>query len=310
MSQPKVVFFGSAPFALASLAAVRDHCVLVVSQPPKPTGRGMSMMPTPVARQAQEWGLPVETPRKCRAESFIERLATIDADLYLVAAYGQILPQTLLDQPKYGSINVHGSLLPRWRGAAPVQRAIMAGDKESGVTLMRMDAGLDTGDMIAKSAVAISDEMTAGELYESLASLGGQMVEEWLPKLLRGEYPQEKQDDESVTLAAKVTTADGQLTLDESATETYNRFRGVTPVPGAWLQSETVGRIKVKELQLRKSSPSNLAPGTIVCVRPNLEVAWKEGFLDMKSVQPEGKRAMSGSDFANGARLRTGDRLL
>lgn len=302
----KIVFFGSAPFALPSLEAVWQSCSLVVSQPAKPTGRGMSVTPTPVARWAAERGVPVETPVKCRAPEFIERLAAENADLFVVAAYGQILPQRLLDLPKFGCINVHGSLLPRWRGAAPVQRAVQAGDRESGVTLMKMDAGLDTGPMIVKAATPIGPDETAGELYDRLAHLGGQLLAEWLPRLIAGRFPTEEQDETLATLAPKVKPEEGQLSLAESAGQTYNRFRGMTPQPGAFLMTK-FGRLKVKEMAVGNEVGP---PGTILSTKPALVIGWTGGTLHLKTVQAEGKRAMSGTDFANGARLRAGDGLL
>jgi len=302
----KIVFFGSAPFAVPSLEAVWEHCSLVVSQPAKPTGRGMSVSPTPVARRATEGGIPVETPVKCRAPEFIERLAAEEADLFVVAAYGQILPQGLLDLPRFGCINVHGSLLPRWRGAAPVQRAVQAGDGESGVTLMKMDAGLDTGPMIAKAQTPISPDETAGELYERLAHLGGELLAEWLPRLMAGDYPTEEQDDALATLAPKVKPEEGQLLASESASMTYDRFRGMTPAPGAFLVTK-FGRLKVKEMALGEEAGE---PGVVLATKPALVIGWTGGSLHLRSVQAEGKRAMSGTDFANGARLRAGDGLL
>lgn len=302
----KVVYFGSATFAVPALRALAPHISLVVSQPPKPTGRKLVLTKTPVHLVAEELGLPVETPPKCRAPEFIEQLREKDADVFIVAAYGQILPQALLDVPRQGCFNLHGSVLPRWRGAAPVQRAVEAGDNESGVTLMAMDAGMDTGDILAIERTPISSDETAGELYDRLAEIAGEMASEWLPRLVAGDFERQKQDDDSATHAKKVVPAEGQITSNLPAKTAYDRYRGFSPTPGCWLATSS-GPLKIKKASL---SPAVSEPGTVVATRPDLVVALTDGSLVIEIVQPAGKPPMSGKDYANGARLQPGFRLI
>ncbi|MFN3963301.1 MAG: methionyl-tRNA formyltransferase, partial [Fimbriimonadaceae bacterium] len=233
----KIVFFGTAPFAIPSLEAVASVTSLVIAQPDRPAGRGLKTVMTPVKARALELGLPVETPERCRRPEVIERLKEIDADLFVVAAYGQILPQALLDVPRHGCINIHGSLLPAYRGAAPVQHAIWNGDAFSGVTLMRMDAGMDTGDIIAMETCAIAPDETAGELYNRLADMGGQLLAAHLATLGSGQYVATPQDHTKATMAPKILPSDAEIPADEPFDLAYRRYRAMTPVPGAWIQT-------------------------------------------------------------------------
>ena len=233
-------------------------------------------------------------------------LAAIPADVFVVAAYGQIVPQAVLDMPARGCINLHGSILPRWRGAAPIQRAIEAGDTESGVTLMQMDKGMDTGDIISIARTQIGKDETAGELYSRLATLAADEVEAWIEKIVAGDYPRTPQDDALATHAAKVTKDDAKLETGMQAQVAYDKFRAFTPAPGAWLETAN-GPLKVHSAGLLKDRSGE--PGTILDEDSSLVVAFSEGALALDVVQPAGKAKMRGRDYRNGARLRTGSCL-
>lgn len=302
----RLVFFGSAPFAVPTLRAL-SHCVtLVVSQPPKPVGRKGVLTDTAVAQVAKELGLPLATPAKCRAPEFIESLKLQHADLFVVAAYGQILPQALLDLPTRGSVNLHGSVLPKWRGAAPVQRSVEAGDTETGVTLMMMDAGLDTGDILSVTTTPIGPDETAGTVYDRLAALAATLAQTHLPQIIAGAHTRTPQDPDQATYAPKLTSDQGQVHATDQAVLAYNRFRAFTPVPGAWFNGPA-GRIVLREARLTDQTAE---PGSIVQTSPELVVALTNGALVLETVQPAGKTAMAGKQFANGARLTPGQRLI
>jgi methionyl-tRNA formyltransferase len=301
----KVVYFGTAPFAVPALRAVAEHVSLVVSQPDRPSGRGMRLQPSPVKQAAEELGIPVETPEKSRSPEFVERLGAEHSDLLLVAAYGQILSQNVLDSSRHGGINLHGSILPKYRGAAPIQRAILQGEMETGVTLMQMDRGMDTGDMIAIERLPIGPEETYGELQDRLAELAARMAREWLPRLAAGDYPRTPQDHELATLAPKVTKDEAELRFDQPAVEEHRRYRAFTPSPGAYFHS-FAGRVRVSRAALGHGTGR---PGEVVSMGEAFEVAFASGSLHLLEVQPEGKKRMSGRDFANGLRLGPGSQL-
>lgn len=300
----KLVYFGSAGFAVPALEALAEHVLLVVSQPDQPSGRGMQLRPTPVKTRALELGIEVITPEKCRSAETVERVRSLDADALVVAAYGQILSESLLNSAKRGGINLHGSVLPRWRGAAPIQRAIEAGDKYSGVTIMQMDKGMDTGDMISHELVSIGPNETAGELFDRLAQIAADLALAWMSAIVAGDYPRIKQNSEEATLAPKVTKAEARLTSDLCATSAYNRFRAFTPSPGAWIQTQK-GTLRIHKARLLPSL--SFTPGTVVSVKPDLVLGLSDGGLILDLVQPEGRKPMSGADFANGARLEPGE---
>lgn len=301
----RVVYFGTADFAVPALRAIAPYVSLVVSQPDRPKGRGLQMVPSPVKQAALELGLPVETPEKSRAPEFLERLRPEGADLNVVAAYGQILSQAVLDSARNGSVNLHGSILPLYRGAAPIQRCIQDGHTETGITLMQMDRGMDTGDVIAISRLNIGDDETAGELTPRLASLAAKMIEDWLQRLVSGNYPRLPQNHALATHAAKVTKDEAELQLSNSADEEYRRFRAFTPAPGCFLRTR-FGVLKISEARLSDASGQ---PGTALGGGDGIRVAFTEGSLDLLAVQPEGKKRMSGRDFANGFRLSAGTPL-
>jgi methionyl-tRNA formyltransferase len=297
---------GSASFAVPALEALAEHICLVVSQPDQPSGRGMQLKPMPVKARALELGLPVVTPVKSRSAESVDMIRALEADVLVVAAYGQILSEPLLNSAKRGGVNLHGSLLPRWRGAAPIQRAIEAGDEYTGVTLMQMDKGLDTGDMIAKEIISISPNETAGELFPRLAQAAANLAVGWMPQIVAGDYPREKQDDAASTHAAKVTKAEAELTCHMTAGEAFNKFRAFTPAPGAWIQTPK-GNLRVLKARLVKGI--DVAAGRLASVKPELIVGFAQGALCLDLVQSEGRKPTSGTDFANGARLGVGDSL-
>jgi methionyl-tRNA formyltransferase len=299
----EIVYFGTAEFAVPALQAIHSRVSLVVCQPDAPARRGQRLQALPVKLAAHELGLPVETPVKSRAPEFVERLRAENATLLVVAAYGQILSQAVLDSAKFGGINLHGSILPKYRGAAPIQRAILDREAETGVTLMQMDKGMDTGDMIALARHPIGPDSTYGELSSELSQIAADMLSDWIERLLAGNYPREPQNHDLATHAAKTSRADAELSVSESAEQAYARFRAVTPSPGAFLATVN-GHLKLSAARLGTESgePGTLvAPGTL---------AFASGSLELIEVQPEGKKRMSGRDLMNGWRLRTGDRLV
>lgn len=302
----RIVYFGTGEFAIPPLEAIAEHTVLVVTQPDRPSGRGMSLKPSPVKRAALELGLPVETPEKSRAPEFVERIRALEADAMVVASYGQILSQSLLDATTRGGINLHGSIVPKYRGAAPIQRAILEGETETGVTLMQMDKGMDTGDVIDIVRTPIGPDETYGELQNRLASLAADQIHEWLPRIVAGDYPRQPQDHESATVAPKVDRAESELRFDNEAAREYNRFRAFTPNPGTFLRIEGIGTVKLHQVG---PSEGSAAPGTLLAVQPFPRIAFENGSLELIEVQPEGKKRMSGRDWINGLRLRPGENL-
>jgi methionyl-tRNA formyltransferase len=314
----KLIFFGTGVFAVPALRALKEHVVLVVVQPDRPSGRGMKLHSSPVKTAATEMGLPLETPEKSRAPEFISHLVSLQADALVVASYGQIVSQAVLDSAKRGGINLHGSLLPKYRGAAPIQRAILDREKETGVTLMKMDKGMDTGDIIEMRATPINEYETYGELQDRLAVIAADMAVEWMPRIVAGNYPRIPQDSSLATVAPKVEKSEAELSFDRNADDEYARFRAFTPSPGSTLLT-SAGRLRISQARipnhpslstqrLAPSAPGTEFPGTVLTVNP-LTVSFAEGALEIVELQPEGKKRMSGADFANGQRLKPGRSL-
>jgi len=300
-----LIYFGTGPFALPALRALADSVSLVVTQPDRPSGRGMRLQPSPVKLLAIELGIAFETPEKSRAPEFVERLQAETADALVVASYGQILSQRVLDSARMGGINLHGSILPKYRGAAPIQRCILAGEAETGVTLMQMDKGMDTGDVIEVARLAIGADETYGELQDRLALVAAELALDWMPKILSGTYPRTPQDGDQATVAPKIEKAEAELSVERDASGEYNRFRAFTPAPGAFIKSSH-GILRVSSARL---SPLKGGPGQVLKSSP-LTIGFQDGALELIEVQPEGKKRMSGKDFANGARLRPGSCLV
>lgn len=305
--RPRVVFMGTPDFAVPSLEACTaiGEVVLVVTQPDKPKGRGRELAMPPVKKWALEHGLPVKQPEKLRATRFHEELILVKPDVVVVAAYGKILPPELLAVPEKGCVNVHGSLLPRWRGAAPIQWAIASGDPTTGVCLMVMEAGLDTGPVIACREVPIGPHDTGGSMHDTLARLGADLLRSELLAYLRGERPVRAQDESRATLAPMLEKEDGRLDFRQPARVLEARLRAFTPWPGAFT---FIDGMLLKVLKARVGSGRG-EPGHVLTTVKDLEVACGEGSLIIEEVLPEGRRAMSAAQFLSGRPLAASTKL-
>jgi methionyl-tRNA formyltransferase len=296
----QVVFMGSPEFSLPSLRALAAACnvVGVVTQPDRPAGRGKQLTPPPVKMLAQELGIPVIQPRRLRAPEALAQLRSWAPEMIVVAAFGQILRPEVLDLPSHGCINVHASLLPRWRGASPIQAAILHGDQQTGVTIMHMDTGLDTGPILSQRAIPIADDDTAGTLSEKLADFGAKLLIETLPKYLAGELNPQPQPDESVTTASMLTKADGQLDLAQSAEALARKVRAFNPWPGAFI----IWKGQALKIHRAHAAPGNRPAGRRTVHAGLPAIAADDGLLVLDEVQPAGKKPMSGAEFLRGTR--------
>ena len=296
----RLIFMGTPDFAVPALAALIDaghDVVCVYSQPPRPAGRGQREQPSPVQAFAESRGLPVRYPASLKTADAQADFSALDADVAVVAAYGLILPKAVLDAPRLGCINIHASLLPRWRGAAPIQRAILAGDTETGITVMQMDEGLDTGPMLATGALPIGPETTASDLHDALAELGGEMI----VRVLAGEIPDaEPQPAEGATYAPKLDRAEGRLDWSEEAAALDLKVRALNPWPGVWCEHDGA---RMRVLAATPVDGSG-APGTVIAAP--LTVACGKGALRLDRVQRAGKSAMSAADFIRGNKVLPG----
>ena len=304
----RVLFYGTPAFALPTLEALlgAHHVVAVVTQPDKPAGRGQRVSAPPVKARALAAGLPVLQPPRLRDAGWPERLAEFAAEIAVVVAFGQILPKAVLDVPARGSINIHASLLPRYRGAAPIAWAIIRGETETGITTFQMDPGMDTGDMLLREATPIGPGETAGELTARLAPLGAAVILRTLAAL--DALTPTPQDHAQATLAPRLKKENGSLRLDEPAKALVDRVRGCNPWPGAALAAATHRLLIWRAAVVPHSTTA--APGTLVRTGPGATaVATGEGLLLPVEVQPENRKAMPWEDFLHGARLGPGDRL-
>jgi len=301
----RLAFFGTGSFAVPALRALARSVVLVVTQPDRPSGRGMRLQPTEIKAAALELDRPVVTPDRVRDPAFLESLQELNLDALIVADYGKILPQAVLDSAKRGGINLHGSILPKYRGAAPIQRAILNGERETGVTLMQMERGMDTGAIFDVRKTPIQPEDTAGELRARLADLAGQMIADRIEDLIATGGSPHPQDESKATLAPKFERADAELRVTGEADREYNRFRASTPNPGAWIATR-FGPLKVHQA---KRSDLQGEPGTILAASPLCVIGFAHGSIALIEVGPQGKPRISGKDFLNGHRLRPGDRI-
>jgi len=318
----RVVFFGTPDFALPTLEALvaaGRAPAAVVSQPARPAGRGRRLEEPPVARRARALGLPLLQPERVRAEPFLAELAALRPQVAVVVAFGQIFPRALLELPAHGCINLHASLLPRWRGAAPIQAAIAAGDRRTGVTTMQMEAGLDAGPILLQEEVAIGAEETAGKLGARLAERGADLVVRTLAALEAGALAPVAQREADATYAPRLTRASGRADWTLAAPALFDRLRAYTPWPGLWatLREEPVKLVAARPLDeapplLDAASPRRDAPpGTVLGLAGGrLAVACGGGtVLGLETLQRPGRRALDAAAFANGARLRAGERL-
>lgn len=306
----RLIFMGTPEFAVPTLLELVAHgheVTAVYTRAPKPAGRGMKLQPTPVEQEARRLGIPVLTPTTLRTPEAIEEFRAHDADAAVVVAYGMILPQAILDTPKLGCFNLHASLLPRWRGAAPINRAIMAGDAETGVMVMKMDAGLDTGDVAMAERIAIADAMTASDLHDALARLGGDLMVRAIGALERGRLQLTKQSEEGVTYAAKIEKAEARIDWNGPAREVLRHIHGLSPFPGAWCEMPIEGEpVRVKILRCAIAGGAG-APGTLLDDR--LSAACKDGAIRILELQRAGKAPMKAEDFLRGTPLKPPMRL-
>jgi methionyl-tRNA formyltransferase len=298
---PRIIFLGSPDFAIPALKALAAEypIIAVITQPDRPAGRNGKLRPPPVKTVALDLGLPVIQPEKLRVPSVLEQLRAWSPDLIVVAAFGQILRPELLDLPKYGSINIHGSILPRWRGAAPVQAAILAGDAETGVTIMKMDAGIDTGPLLGSCSIPIAQDETAGTLFDKLAVIGANLLLETLPRYLSGELVPQPQPALGVTHAKMLKKEDGRLDFSQPASSLERRVRAMDPWPGAFFDWKGT---PIKLLRARVSGEVSASPGDRVIVRGYPAIRTPQGDLILEEVQPAGKKPMDGKAFLAGAR--------
>lgn len=300
----RIIFAGTPDFAARHLDALlsSEHQIVgVFTQPDRPAGRGKKLMPSPVKVLAEEKGLPVFQPASLRPQDNQQLVADLNADIMVVVAYGLILPKAVLEMPRLGCINVHGSLLPRWRGAAPIQRSLWAGDSETGVTIMQMDVGLDTGDMLYKLSCPITADDTSATLYDKLAQLGPQGLIETLQQLAEGRARPQVQDETLATYAEKLSKEEARIDWSLSACELERCIRAFNPWPMSYLMVDEQPVKVWKALALDINSDA--APGTIIdATKRGIQVATGEGVLNLESLQPAGKKAMSAQDLLNSRR--------
>lgn len=308
----RVVFMGTPDFSVGTLKAlaVAGHEIAgVVSQPDKPKGRGKNLQPTPVKEAAMELGLPVYQPKKVRDPEFLEVLKELNPEVIVVVAFGQLIPKSILELAPYGCINVHASLLPKYRGAAPIQWAVIDGEPETGVTIMRMDEGLDTGDMISKVTVPVSADETGGSLFDKLSEAGAKLLVETLPSLEEGTAVFEKQPEESPTAyAGMIKKSMGDLDWNRPAEELERLIRGLNPWPSAYtkLDGKTLKIWKAQVLEEKEEEEKQM-PGTILSTdQQEFKVKTGKGILKITELQLEGKKRMDTSSFLRGYHLEGG----
>ncbi len=302
---------GTPAFAVPVLKALidsQDEVVAVVTQPDKPAGRGKRLTPPPVKVVAERAGIPVWQPVKLKDEDFLRKLKALEPDAIVVAAYGKILPRVILELPRHGCINVHASLLPKFRGAAPINWAIIAGEKETGITIMQMDEGMDTGDIILQEAIPIGPEETAGELHDRLAELGAKLIVKALEGLKQGHLKPRKQPEEGVSYAPMLKKEDGFLDFTLPAEELARLIRGLDPWPSAYAYFR--GKLVKFFKPSVEEQTVQAVPGEIVAAGADgLRIATGKGLLKIKEVQVEGKKRVSVADFVHGWRPQPGERF-
>jgi methionyl-tRNA formyltransferase len=307
----RTIFFGSPEFAVPCLEALHDisDVAVVISQPDRPAGRGLSMRTPAVKARAQELGLEVWQPKKVRTAEFAERLVALEADVAVVVAYGRILPTGVLQAPRLGCVNVHASLLPRWRGAAPIQWSIVHGDSETGVTLMQMDEGMDTGPILAMDTTPIDPHEDAASLSERLSVIGGALLRRELPRYVAGELTPRPQDDSGATMAPLLQKQHGRIDWNQTAQAVHDQIRGMNPWPGAYT---ALGkrRIKVHRAIPSTLDPEGAAPGEVTALdAEGILVACSEGTLEIQELQESGRKRVDARSFISGRGVAVGDRF-
>ena len=306
----RLIFMGTPDFAVPTLLELVAHgheIAAVYTRAPKPAGRGMKLQPTPVEREARRLGIPVLTPATLKTPEALEEFRAHAADAAVVVAYGMILPQAILDAPPLGCYNLHASLLPRWRGAAPINRAIMAGDAETGVMVMKMDVGLDTGDVAMAERSAISDTMTSADLHDALAPLGADLMVRAMGGLERGALQLTRQSEEGVTYAAKIEKAEARIDWNRPSRNVLRQIHGLSPFPGAWCAVAIDGeqaRLKILRCEPAKGAG---APGDLL--DEHLAIACGDGAIRSLELQRAGKAPMKAVDFLRGTPLKPPARL-
>ncbi len=303
----RLVFMGTPDFAVPTLAAIvgAGHTITTVyTQPPRPAGRGMAVQDSPIAHQAKHFGLEVSAPKTLRDAGAADAMRAHRADAAVVVAFGMILPKPILDLFPRGCFNLHASLLPRWRGAAPIQRAIMAGDRETGVAVMKMEEGLDTGPVAMTERVAITADATAGDLHDELARIGADLMVRALADLEKSALHLTRQPATGVTYANKIDKSETRIDWTQPSNKVHDHCRGLSPFPGAWFESANAGRVKV----LRITTASGAGePGRVL--DDNLTVACGEGAVRFLELQREGRKPMRAEEFLRGTPIRRGSTL-
>lgn len=307
----RAIFFGSPEFAIPCLDALHEisEIAVVVSQPDKPAGRGLAMRSPAVKERALGLGLEVWQPRKVRTAAFAEALRALDADVGVVVAYGRILPRSVLDAPRLGCVNVHASLLPRWRGAAPIQWAIVHGDRETGVTLMQMDEGMDTGPILASASTPIEPREDAASLSHRLSNMGAELLRTELPHYVAGDLTARPQDDEAATMAPLLRKEHGRIDWDRPARAVYDQIRGMSPWPGAYT---LLGgrRIKIHRATPSTLDPEGALPGQVTALDPEgILVACARGTLELQELQESGRKRVDAQSFISGRGVAVGERF-
>lgn len=310
----KVVYMGTPDFAVPPLRALVKagyEVVGVVTQPDKPKGRSKTLLPPPVKEEALKYNIPVYQPLKVREPEFMETLKSLAPDVIVVAAFGQIIPKAILDLPEFGCLNIHASLLPKYRGAAPIQQAVINGDKEAGVTIMKMGTGLDTGDMISRASVLLAEDETGGSLFDRLSELGAELLVKTLPSVFDGTAVYEPQPEESPTpYAGMITKQMGLLNFQKDAETLERLIRGLNPWPSAYtyLNGKT---LKIWKAAVEKSGSEPENPGTIIKAdKDGIHVVCGQDILILQEVQLEGKKRMDAAAFLRGCHVESGTMLL
>jgi len=307
----RVIFMGTPDFSVPTLRGLVDaghEVVAAYTQPPRPAGRrGLELTPSPVQREAERLGVEVRMPVSLKGEAEQAAFRALGADVAVVVAYGLLLPRPILEGTRFGAYNGHASLLPRWRGAAPIQRAIMAGDAETGMMVMKMEAGLDTGPVAMSERVAIGPDMTAGEMHDVLMGIGARLMVEALARLETGTLPLVPQPDEGVTYARKIDKAETRIDWNLPAKMVHDHIRGLSPVPGAWCEVEIGGKPERLKLLRSTRAEGSGVPGEIL--DDGLSVGCRDGSVRLTEVQRAGGKAIAAEEFLRGAKLGKGARL-
>ena len=307
----KIIFAGTPHFAASALEALlKTHQVVaVLTQPDRPSGRGMQLTASPVKLLAQQHGIPILQPVTLKTEEAQQAIAELEAEVMVVAAYGLILPKAILQLPRHGCLNIHASLLPRWRGAAPIQRALLAGDSETGITIMQMDEGLDTGDMLLKKTCSITTDDTAQTLHDKLAELGAQAIIETLQQVEHSQLHPEQQDERLATYAAKLSKSEALLDWSADAAQFDRAVRGYFPFPVAnTLMRDTP--IKILRARLHEKQQDTCAAGTVIAIeKAGIVVACGQGSISLELLQKPGGKALPAAQFIQGFPIKVGDRF-